>query len=115
LLVGTILYQFGSGSRSSRALRLKRFSPEAFVEICESDAKRLGIADADEVKVVSPLSEVIAKARISDTVAEGLLFMPVTFAESRVNALFNIALDPRSKTPSLKACAVRLERIKHGG
>jgi len=115
LLVGTILYQFGSGSRSSRASRLKRFSPEAFVEICESDAKRLGIADADEVKVVSPLSEVIAEARISDTVAEGLLFMPVSFPESRVNALFDIALDTRSKTPYLKACAVRLERTEPGG
>jgi predicted molibdopterin-dependent oxidoreductase YjgC len=115
LLAGTILYQFGTGSRSSRASRLERFQPDAFVEISEPDAKRLGISHGDDVKVVSPLSEVSAKARIVDTVAEGMLFMPVSFSESPVNALFDIALDPRSKTPSLKACAVKLERIRPRG
>lgn len=115
LLVGSILYQFGSGSRSLRASRLKRFQPKAFVEISESDAKRLGIAPGADVKVVSPLSEVTAKASITDTMAEGMLFMPVSFPESPVNALLDIVLDPRSKTPSLKACAVRLERIEPRG
>jgi predicted molibdopterin-dependent oxidoreductase YjgC len=115
LLVGTILYQFGSGSRSSRASRLKKFQPEAFVEISESDAKRLGIIHGDKVTVISPLSQVTATARITDTVVEGMLFIPMSFPESPVNALFDIALDPRSKTPSLKACAVSLERIgSHG-
>jgi len=111
LLTGTILYHSGTGSRSSRASRLKRFQPEAFVGISEPDAERLGISHGDDVKVISPLSEVTAEARIVDTVAEGMLFMPVSFSESPVNALFDIALGPRSKTPSLKARAVRLERI----
>jgi len=115
LLSGSTLYHAGSGARSSRASRLKRFQPEAFVEISESDAERLAIRPGDEIKVVSPLSEVTAKTQITDTVAQGMLFMPVTFSESPVNALFDIVLDPRSKTPSLKACAVRLERIvSHG-
>jgi predicted molibdopterin-dependent oxidoreductase YjgC len=115
LLTGTILYHSGTGSRSSRASRLERFQPEAFVGISEPDAKRLGISHGDDVKVVSPLSEVSAKAKIVDTVAEGMLFMPVSFSESPVNALFDVALDPRSKTPSLKACAVKLERIRPRG
>ena len=115
LLVGTILYQFGSGSRSSKASRLKKFQPEAFVEISESDARSLGISHGDKVTVISPLSQITATARIVDTAVEGMLFMPLSFPESPVNALFDIALDPRSKTPSLKACAVRLERIgSHG-
>jgi formate dehydrogenase alpha subunit len=115
LLTGTILYHSGTGSRSSRASRLERFQPQAFVGISEPDAKRLGISHGDDVKVVSPLSEVSAKASIVDTVAEGMLFMPVSFSESPVNALFDIALDPRSKAPSLKACAVKLERIRPRG
>jgi len=38
--------------------------------------------------------------------------MPISFPESPVNELFDIKLDPRSKAPFLKSCAVRLERIK---
>jgi len=115
LLTGTILYQFGTGSRSSRASRLKKFQHEAFVEVSQVDAQRLGITQDDEVKVVSPVGEVTAKARPTNTLPEGILFMPISFPASPVNELFSIALDSRAEAPSLKACAVRLERIgSHG-
>jgi anaerobic selenocysteine-containing dehydrogenase len=85
------------------------------VEIGESDAEQLGINHGDEVKLTSPVGLVSAMARITHTLPEGMLFMPVSFPKSPVNELFSIALDPRAKTPSLKACAVRLERIgPHG-
>ena len=115
LLAGTILYQFGTGSRSSRSRRLSKLSLEAFVEIGHSDAEQLGINHGDEVKVISPVGEVTAMARITDTLPEGMLFMPLSFPTSPTSGLFSIILDPRAKTPSLKACAVRLERIgSHG-
>ncbi|MBU2009323.1 MAG: formate dehydrogenase subunit alpha [Chloroflexi bacterium] len=115
LLAGTILYQFGSGSRSSRSSRLKRFLPEAYVEISKADARRLGITPGDGVKIVSPVGQITAKARVTDTLPEGMLFMPAGFPASPTSELFGLALDPRSKTPSLKACAVRLERIGSDG
>jgi formate dehydrogenase alpha subunit len=111
LITGTSLYQFGSGSRTSRASRLNRFLPEAPVDISNIDASHLEINEGDRVKIVSPSGQISAKARITDTVTEGMLFMPIAFPESPVNALFDIDLDPQSKTPSLKACSVRLERI----
>jgi len=112
---GSILYHFGTGSRSLRAPCLKKFSPESFVEINRADAKSLGIGHGDVVKVISPAGEVTTKARVTDTLPPGMLFMPVSFPECPVNELFDITLDPRAKTPSLKACAVRLERISTGG
>jgi predicted molibdopterin-dependent oxidoreductase YjgC len=115
LLAGTILHQFDTGSRSLRASRLKGFQSEAFMEINESDANQLGIDPGDEVRLASPLNEVTAKAMITDTLPQGLLFMPMCFPDSPVNALFDIVLAPRSKTPSLKACAVKLERIGADG
>lgn len=115
LLTGTTLYQFGTGSRSSRTSRLKKFQPEAFVEVSQVDAQRLGISQDDEVKVVSPVGEVSAKARFTNTLPEGILFMPISFPASPVNELFSIALDSQAKTPSVKACAVRLERIESHG
>lgn len=115
LLAGTTLYQFGTGSRTSRSPRLREFSPEAFVEISRLDATSLGIDDGDMTRVVSATGEVTVAARVVETVAQGMVFMPVSFPTSPVNGLFDTVLDPRTKTPALKACSVRLERIgRHG-
>jgi len=111
LLTGTTLYHFGTGTRSSRASRSKKFLPKAFLEINESDAKKLGIGHCDEIKVISPVAELTTAVRITDTLPEGIVFMPISFPESPVNRLFNIVLDPEAKTPSLKSCKVRIERI----
>jgi formate dehydrogenase major subunit/formate dehydrogenase alpha subunit len=111
LLAGGTLYQFGSGARSSRSARLKAMMPEPFVEISETDATELGIGQGERVKVISPIGEVAASARITDALSPGTLFMPVSFAQSPVHELFGITLDPRSKTPLLKSCRVRLEKI----
>lgn len=111
LITGTSLYRFGSGSRSSRASRLTEFLPEASLEVSTKDALCLGINEGDKVRIVSPSGKISAKASVSDSVSEGMLFMPVSFPASPANALFDIDLDPQSKTPSLKACNVRLERL----
>lgn len=111
LLTGTTLHHFGTGTRSSRAWRLKKFSPQAFVEIGEFDAKKLAITDGEKVKIVSPIGKVTTTVKITDTLPEGMLFMPISFSETPVNELFGIALDPEAKTPSLKACNVRIERV----
>jgi len=112
LLTGTILYHFGTGNRSLRAWRLKKFSPQSFVEIGESDAKKLGLTDGDGVKIISPIGEVTTVVKITDTLLEGTLFMPISFPETPVNGLFGFTLDPEAKTPSLKACRVRIERVE---
>ena len=111
LLSGSILYHFGGGSRSLRATRLKKFSPHGWVEISEADAEGLGFNDGDTIKVVSPVGEVTTAVRVTDTLPSGLLFMPISFPDSPVNELFSMTSDPRAKTPAVKTCAVRLERI----
>jgi len=115
LLAGTTLHHFGTGTRSSRSSRLKKFSPQSFVEIDESDAKKLAITDGERVKIISPIGEVTTMVKITDTLPEGMLFMPVSFPETPVNGLFDITLDPEAKTPSLKVCNVRIERVRPHG
>ncbi|HEY50178.1 MAG TPA: hypothetical protein G4O13_09095 [Dehalococcoidia bacterium] len=111
LLTGSILYHCGTGSRTSRARRLKKFAPRSSVEICESDARKLGVTDGDEVKVISGVGEVTTTVRISDTVRKGMVFMPLSFPDTPVNALLDIVPDPETKAPSVKACSVRIEGI----
>jgi formate dehydrogenase alpha subunit len=111
LLTGAIPHHFGTGTRSSRSSRLKKFSPEAFVEICEADARKLSVTDGEKVKVISSVGEVTAMVKITDATREGIVFMPVSFPETPVNQLFEIVLNAETKAPSLKACNVKIERI----
>ena len=111
LLVGSSRYRFGAGSRSSRASRLSRFGPEASVEISEVDAKELGISNSDKVKVISENGELLTAARVSDSLPQGVLFMPISFPDSPVYELFDTILDHQAGAPALKSCAVRLERM----
>lgn len=115
LITGAMLPHFGTGTRSSRSRRLKQFSPQAYVEIGESDAERFAIGYDDKIKLVSPAGEVTTGVKIIDTLPEGMLFMPISFPEAPANKLFDIDLDPQSKTPSFKSCRVTIERTDlHG-
>ena len=111
LMTGSNLYHFGSGARSSRAPRLRKFSHRVFVEISEGDAKQLQISEGDKVKITSRTGEVTAAARISGNLLEGTLFMPFSVSCNPVSRLFDITLDPARKTPSTKCVSVRIERI----
>lgn len=115
LLTGSVLYHSGSGSRSSRSRRLSEFAPRGYVEIGEQDALQLGLSQGDMVKVISPSGEVSAVARLTDRLPQGVIFMPFSFPSTPVNQLFDSVLDPQAKTPALKVCAVKLERIQPGG
>jgi predicted molibdopterin-dependent oxidoreductase YjgC len=112
LLSGSVLHHFGSGTRSLRSSRLKNFSSSSWLEISRNDAKNLGLGDGDPVRVASPVGELTTTVRVASSLPPGLLFMPISFPDSPASELFDIKLDPRSKAPSLKSCAVRLERIK---
>lgn len=113
LIAGSTLYHFGNGTRSSRATRLKKFSPQAFMEISKLDAENIGIKNENMVKISSPAGEVTAVAKIIDTVSQGTVFMPISFPDCPVMLLFDFPLAAQSKKPALKTCSVKIERIEN--
>jgi anaerobic selenocysteine-containing dehydrogenase len=86
--------------------------PEELLEICEEDAEEHGIEDGDMVRVNSRRGTVEAvKARLTDRVRPGLLFMGYSFPDQvPTNVLTINAVDPQSGTAELKACAVNIEK-----
>ncbi len=111
LLTEAVLYHFGTGTRSSRAWRLQQFSPRIFIRINEADAKKLGLSPLDKVRIISPVAELTAAVSITGALPEGIASLPASFPEAPATRLFDINLDTETKTPSLKACNVRIERI----
>ena len=108
LTTGTSLFHLGIGK--PEASRFSSFQAEDILEMSVSDAKKLGISTGDDVKISSKVGSIVARARLSQNVGEGLLFMSATSANSLVTRLMEVALDPKSRTPSQKACTVKLER-----
>ena len=74
-------------------------------------AERLGVAEGEPVAVVSRRGRAVAPARITGAIRPDTVFMPFHwYGEGRANTLVNPALDPVSRMPEFKVCAVRLER-----
>jgi formate dehydrogenase major subunit len=85
------------------------------LDISGDDARRLGLAEGDEVCVSSRRGSVVAPVHIDPSVRAGLVFMTPHFQdEVAVNALTIDATDPMSGTAEFKACAVRVERVSGG-
>jgi formate dehydrogenase major subunit len=115
LLTGSAFPHIGTGTRSLKAPRLREFSPSGFVEVSAADAKKLALQNGNKVRISSRTGEITAPVRISNDLSQGILFIPSTFPEIPVNELFEITLDVQSKTPTSKACHVRIERIDTHG
>ena len=111
LSTGRQLFQYHTGSMTRKIDAINRISPEAYIEIHPDDAKQLGIRDGKKVKVSSRRGSISIKAIISDRPIRGMLFIPFHFREAAANVLTSTALDPISKIPELKVCAVKLEAL----
>jgi anaerobic selenocysteine-containing dehydrogenase len=112
---GRQVYHWHTRTKTAKARALADAAPGAFVAVNSADARSLGIADGDAVRVVSRRGTVEAPAKVGDVVAPGVVFIPFHYGElgahSSPNRLMAKAWDPVSKQPVQKYAAVRLERV----
>src|SRR5262249_3551324 len=114
-LVGTtgrILQHYQTGSQTRRVAELADGAPEPFVEGHPDTAARAGLADGKLARVRSRRGTVTVRVRCVPSLRYDTVFLPFHFAgEGTANLLTNPALDPVSRMPEFKACAVRLEPV----
>lgn len=76
-------------------------------------AQRLGVADGDRLTLTTRRGRATAPARITPGIRPDTVFMPFHWPGlGRANSLTHPALDPVSRMPEFKACAVRVERAR---
>ncbi|MFI1047428.1 molybdopterin oxidoreductase family protein [Streptomyces griseoruber] len=110
LTTGRVVSQYQSGAQTRRVDELNAAAPGPFVELHPRLAARLGAAEGDPVAVVSRRGRAVAPARITTGIRPDTVFMPFHWpGEGRANTLTNPALDPTSRMPEFKVCAVRVE------
>ncbi|GAA3541031.1 molybdopterin oxidoreductase family protein [Amycolatopsis ultiminotia] len=108
---GRVLQHYQSGAQTRRIAELTAVVPEAFVEVHPDTAARSGLADGERAVVRSRRGETFAKVRCVASMRPDLVFLPFHFPGSaRANLLTNPALDPVSRMPEFKVCAVSLSK-----
>ncbi|WP_432035441.1 molybdopterin oxidoreductase family protein [Streptomyces cucumeris] len=110
LTTGRVLSQYQSGAQTRRVAELNEAAPGPFVQLHPLLADRLGAAEGAPLAVVSRRGRTVAPARISRDIRPDTVFMPFHWAgPGRANTVTNPALDPVSRMPEFKVCAVRVE------
>jgi formate dehydrogenase major subunit len=110
LTTGRIIFHYHTGTMTRKSKHIISEINEGFVEIHPEDAKKLNIGNKELVKVSSRRGEIKVKAKITENIKKGVVFMPFHFAECAANMLTNTALDPNCKIPEFKVCAVRIDK-----
>jgi assimilatory nitrate reductase catalytic subunit len=107
---GRVLQHYQSGAQTRLVPELAAAVGEAFVEVHPETAARSGLADGAPAEVVSRRGTVHARVRYVASMRPDMVFLPFHFpGEQRANLVTNPALDPTSRMPEFKVCAVRLQ------
>jgi assimilatory nitrate reductase catalytic subunit len=113
LSTGRLLRQYQSGTQTRRVTSLADAEPAAVVEMHDTVARRIGVKPGDAVRLRTRRGTAVMAARIVDGIRSDTVFAPFHWGgDGNANLLTNPVLDPYSRMPEFKVCAVALERAE---
>ena len=111
LTTGRVVSQYLSGTQTRRIGALVDQYPQPRCEIHPRLAGSLGIADGDFVRVESRRGAIVVRAQVVKTIRPDTVFVPYHWPLDRsANNCTIRAIDPVSKIPEFKICAVRVSK-----
>ncbi|PWA04628.1 nitrate reductase [Flavobacterium psychrotolerans] len=116
LTTGRIRDQWHTMTKTGKVSRLMTHIPSPVLEINPIDAYKASINNGNIVVVTSKNGTVRVKAKVSDTIREGVLFLPMHWGKqlendlNRTNNLTNTLVDPVSKEPDFKYTTVSVSK-----
>jgi len=112
LTTGRLMAQYQSGTQTRRVPNPAQSQVQPEVQLHPDLARRLDIGPADIVQLTSRRGKANFRAKITDEIRPDTIFVPFHWGGlSAANALTNPALDPHSKMPAFKLCAVSAAKI----
>jgi assimilatory nitrate reductase catalytic subunit len=111
LTTGRVAAHYQSGAQTRRVTELRDAAPGPFVEMHPVLAESLGVDEGEAVLLTSRRGCATLPARVVDSIRPDTVFAPFHWpAAGRANNLTDPSLDPASRMPAFKVCAVRLQR-----
>lgn len=118
LNTGRVRDQWHTRTKTGKVKRLLTHIPSPFLEMNKVDAYVRNLKEGDIVVVKSRRGNVRVKVKINYDIRERVVFLPMHWGKtlnndfSRANNLTNDIVDPVSKEPDFKYCAVQVEKYK---
>jgi assimilatory nitrate reductase catalytic subunit len=110
LTTGRVLTQYQSGTQTRRIEQLNSIMPEPMAEMHPGVAKLHMLSNGDRVTLATRRGSATFTVKITTAIREDTIFVPFHWGgKQSVNRLTNPALDPISRMPEFKVCAVRIE------
>jgi len=116
LNTGRLPHQWHTLTKTGKVAKLNKLNPGPFVEIHPDDAAQLQIRAGDQIEIASRRGRAVLPAVITDRVRQGNCFAPFHWNDAfgeylSINAVTNDAVDPVSRQPEYKACAVTMTKV----
>ena len=110
LTTGRNLSQYQSGTQTRRITELRDMSPVPLAEMHPATARHYHLEDGGPVTLTTRRGSADFKIKTTGNIRENTVFVPFHWGGIQAaNRLTNPALDPVSRMPEFKVCAVRVE------
>ncbi|MCG6867281.1 MAG: nitrate reductase [Gammaproteobacteria bacterium] len=107
---GRVVEHFHTRTRTGKIGNLNKFSPTPYMEMNPDAAKALSVEHGRYARLVSRRGDAVVLVQLTQRVPPDMVFIPFHFHEC-VNRLTLGLLDPHSRQPAYKQCAVRVEPV----
>ncbi|MBK8870651.1 MAG: molybdopterin oxidoreductase family protein [Elusimicrobia bacterium] len=112
LTTGRVLEHYLTGNQTHRIPPLESRRPAPWVEIHPSLAGKIGVVTDGKIRLTSRRGTVVVSVDVTDTIRPDTIFAPIHWGgDACINLLTNPVLDPLSKMPEFKVCAVKIEAV----
>ena len=105
---GRVVEHFHTRTRTGKVGNANKFSPTPYMEMNPDAAAKLGIAHGSYARLSSRRGDAVVMVQCTQRVSRDMVFIPFHYHEC-VNRLSLGLLDPHSRQPAYKQCAVRVE------
>ena len=113
LNTGRTVEHWHTRTKTGKVPILEWLAPHAWLEMNARDARGRKFKASERIDVVSRRGRIRnLELRITETVAQGRVFVPFHWAEFNANQVTQSAFDPISREPNFKQSAVRVERTE---
>ena len=107
---GRVVEHFHTRTRTGKMGNLNKFSPTPYMEMNPDAAQPLGIAHGSYARLATRRGDAVVMVQLTQRVPRNMVFVPFHFHEC-VNRLTLGLLDPHSRQPAYKQCAVKIEAV----
>jgi ferredoxin-nitrate reductase len=117
LNTGRVRDQWHTRTKTGKVKRLLTHIPQPYLEINTVDAYLRKLKEGDIAIIKSRRGEVQVKVKVNLDIRDGVVFLPMHWGKvlnndfGRANNITNDLVDPVSKEPDFKYCAVQVEKF----